>query len=148
VLRYISQNESPQVTFRKHRVPSNELEFKWKPYEKRKQLFIERVSAIINYATTKECRSVFISKYFGDVQAKECGECDNCLHKKASSLSPAEFEKISGMITQTLSNNQLTATQLIEKIKSVRKEKTWKVIEFLQAEDRIVYDKSGILHLK
>jgi ATP-dependent DNA helicase RecQ len=148
MIRYTLQNESPQIAFRKHRVPSSELEFKWGPYNRRKNLFVERVTAMINYSRATECRSKFISDYFGQKDAAACGTCDNCIQKNAGTVSAEEFEKISAIITRTLTGTNLTMPQLLEKIGKVRKEKAWKVIEFLQSEEKISADKSGLLYLK
>ncbi|HEY6954874.1 MAG TPA: RecQ family ATP-dependent DNA helicase, partial [Flavisolibacter sp.] len=78
----------------------------------------------------------------------DCGICDNCLNRKATQLSPEEFEEITLLISNELSKKQQTATELIAQIKSFRKEKAWKAIEFLQAENKIEADSKGLLRLK
>jgi ATP-dependent DNA helicase RecQ len=105
------------------------------------------VQTIIHYTKERNCRSQFISVYFGDKEAKDCSICDNCLRKKATELSVEEFEKISFIISQQLSQKPLTALELIHEIKSIKKEKAWKVIEFLQAEKKIEADSRGVLRL-
>jgi ATP-dependent DNA helicase RecQ len=103
---------------------------------------------MINYTKETNCRSHFISVYFGDKEAKHCGICDNCLRKKVTDLSAEEFEKISLIISNQLSQKQLTASELIDEIKSIKKEKAWKVIQFLQSENKITADDKGLLSLK
>lgn len=148
ILRYTPQNESPQIIFHKHRVPAEELSFKIGPYEKRKALFEGRIRAMMAYAKETACRSQNIGRYFGEAEAKACGSCDNCLRKKAGVLTGEEFEKIRLQIVQALSAQELTAPQLLREMRTVRKEKAWKVIEFLQAELKIECDASGLLRLK
>ena len=148
VISYMPQNESPQIIFRKHRVPSSELQFNLKPYNKRKNLFIERVTAMIGYTKTNSCRSKYISNYFGDFEARDCGCCDECLQRKASPLGVEEFEKIKILITQQLTQRKMTASELLEQIRNIKKENAWKVIEFMQAEETIVADQVGMLRLK
>jgi ATP-dependent DNA helicase RecQ len=148
IISYTPQNEEPQIVFKKNRVPVQDLILNTALYNKRKESFTMRVQTIINYTRESNCRSRFISLYFGDGQAKDCGICDNCLRKKATELSPKEFEKISGIISTQLSQKQLTASELIQEIKSIKKEKAWKVIEFLQAEKKIEADSRGVLRLK
>ena len=103
---------------------------------------------MIAYIHAKECRSIFINHYFGDSDTKTCGICDNCLRVKATHLTTEEFEKISSLITQQLSTKQMTAPQLISELKKFKKEKTWKVLEFLQAENKVGFDNKGMLKLK
>ena len=37
-----------------------------------------RLRVITNYAHSKECRSVFIRRYFGEEYPPRCGTCDRC----------------------------------------------------------------------
>lgn len=147
IISYTLQNEEPQIIFKKNRVPVQDLKLNTSLYNKRKDSFIRRVETMISYTKHSNCRSCFISNYFGDHAAKDCGICDNCLRKKSTELSPEEFEKISSAISQQLSQNQLTATELIHSIR-IKKEKAWKVIEFMQNENKLAVDEKGILKLK
>jgi ATP-dependent DNA helicase RecQ len=148
IISYTPQTDEPQIIFLKHRVPAAELSFKMEPYHKRKETFIKRAENMISYVKTAGCRSLFINHYFGDGAKKECGVCDNCLAKKKSELSAAEFEKISLQIKEQLSRQTLTPNELLQAMGSIRKEKAWKVIEFLQAEKKIEADGKGMLRLR
>jgi ATP-dependent DNA helicase RecQ len=37
-----------------------------------------RINGIAEYAVTKECRSVFIRRFFGETDPPACGKCDRC----------------------------------------------------------------------
>jgi ATP-dependent DNA helicase RecQ len=148
IISYTPLNEEPQIIFKKNRVPVEDLILNTTLYNKRKESFIRRVQTIISYTKEINCRSHFISIYFGDTDAKDCGICDSCLRKKETNLSPEEFEKISVIISNQLSQKQLTASELISEMKSIKKEKAWKVIEFLQSENKIEPDDKGLLRLK
>ena len=103
---------------------------------------------MIAYTRDSNCRSRFISIYFGDQNAKSCNVCDNCLREKASALSAEDFEKIAALISEQLSKKQLTASDLLSQIKHIKKEKAWKVLEFLQSEEKIEADSKGLLRMK
>jgi ATP-dependent DNA helicase RecQ len=79
---------------------------------------------------------------------KNCGICDNCLRLKAISLSKEEFENIHKTIVTALQQRSLKAKELLSALKGIKKEKAWKVIEFLQAENRIEMGTSGLITLK
>lgn len=147
IISYTPQNEEPQIVFKKNRVPVQDLMLNTTLYNKRKESFVRRVETMIGYTKENDCRSRFISNYFSDYEAKDCGICDNCLRKKASTLSTEEFEKISSLISQQLSQKQLTIPELLTEMKTVKKEKAWKVIEFLQAEKKLHADEKGLLRL-
>ena len=147
IISYTPLSEQPRILFQKHRVPAGELTFKTEPYNKRKKIFIERVQKMIAYSKTNECRSLFINNYFGDEEARACGICDNCLNKGSKEVSTEEFKKYSDLIFNILSGRSLTISQLFIEMKGIKKEKAWKVIEFLQAENKLVIDNRGLLRL-
>ncbi len=148
MLQYAPQQEKPTIFFQKHRVPSEELSFKMAPYEKRKNLFIERLQKMISYAETKTCRSVYINVYFGDLEARPCGICDNCLNAASSDISPEEFKKYAALITEHLNKKPSTGKELIASLKGLKKEKAWKIIAFLQAENKVYADGMGVLKVR
>lgn len=148
IISYTPQNEEPRIVFKKDRVPVQDLQINTTLYNRRKESFVRRVQAMIAYIKEKNCRSRFISEYFSDPSAKDCGICDTCLEKKATALTSEEFETISGLISQQLSRRSLTAPQLIDEMKSIKKEKAWKVIRFLQSEQKIRADEKGLLSLQ
>ncbi len=148
IIQYAPQQEKPTIFFQKHRVPSEELSFKMGPYEKRKNLFIERMEKMISYAETKSCRSVYINVYFGDEEARPCGICDNCLNAVSGDISPQEFKKYAALITEHLYKNPSTGKELIASLKGLKKEKAWKIIAFLQAENKVYADSMGVLKVR
>ncbi len=94
-----------------------------------------------------ECRSRIIGSYFGDEKIRACGICDNCLRQKAISLSKEEFETLHHRIINIVKYEPLHTKDLMLKLNGIKKEKAWKVIEFLQAENKINVDQTGIVSL-
>ena len=145
MIQYVPQNSEPQIIFRKNRVAAEELSFNLMPYYKRRDAFMNRARQMIGYIETTGCRSQFISRYFGDRKAADCGVCDNCLKRKSLSLPAEEFDQIASVILEQLSKEHLTVDGLLQRLHSVKKEKAWKVIEFLQAEKKISVNDRGLL---
>lgn len=148
ILSYTPKNEEPQIVFKKHRVPAQDLVINSTIYNQRKEFFIRRIENMIGYIRQENCRSQFISFYFGDACVKDCGICDHCLRKKSTQLSADELQTISTLISQQLAVKKLTASELLDQIKNIQKEKAWKVIEFMQSEHTIKADERGVLSLK
>lgn len=94
------------------------------------------------------CRSRIIGSYFGDLAIKPCGICDNCLKQKATSLTKEEFEALHHRIINMIKYESLHTKDLLLKLNGIKKEKAWKVIEFLQAENKIEMDAAGRVKLK
>ena len=63
-------------------------------------------------------------------------------------IDEKEFEKISDRIQAILGPQPLPSRELLDKLGAIKKEKAWKVIEFLQAENKLEVDKAGWVRLK
>lgn len=149
IIEYKPQKDTPQIFLLQNRIKADDLTINTEAFKKRKQNFINRVSQIIRYVKEIiDCRSRMIGFYFGDDKIKKCGICDNCLRQKALVLSKEEFINISSRIKSALEPQPLPSKELLRSLGSIQKEKAWKVIEFLQAENEIEMDQAGWVRLK
>jgi ATP-dependent DNA helicase RecQ len=149
ILEYRPQKDSPQLFLLKNRVKGEDLVIDMAAFKKRKEKYSHRVKTMIQYAhETVFCRSRLFGAYFGDTEIKKCGVCDNCLQQKTLVINKEDFKHISDIIFSSLSNQPLPAKDLMLYLGGVKKEKAWKVIELLNAEDKIEMDKSGWVRLK
>ena len=148
IVRYTPQNDTPQIFLQKNRVSAKDLQMDLKQYHQRKEHFVERVKTMVRYLGTSGCRSHFISTYFGDEAAKDCGICDTCLQKKEKAFTAGEFAAMAAAIRQQLSQKAATAEELVGTFSSVRREKAWQVIQVLQAEQQIRVNSEGVLQNK
>jgi ATP-dependent DNA helicase RecQ len=146
IVRYTPQNDAPQIVLRKNRVAAEDFQINLVTYNKRKEIFIQRVKTMLNYLQQATCRSRFISQYFGDETASNCGICDTCLSRKRIDLSSKEFLQIANAIKAQLALKQVTADELLVTLPAIKKENAWKVLHFLQAEKKIAISASGLLH--
>ncbi len=145
IIEYLPQKETPQIYFLLNRAPAQHLHINNDAYLLRKKQYEERVKVMLNYLLLSSCRSNYIAKYFGEAEAKYCGVCDNCLAKKASSLSTEEFEKIETQIYSHIPDNGIDVKDLLPQLKGIRKEKVWTVLNFLQSERKLTLNEKGCL---
>jgi ATP-dependent DNA helicase RecQ len=149
IIRYEPQKDMPQIYFPRNRVRMDDLVINMELYQKRKDKFSARVKNIIQFVQEKViCRSKMIGHYFGDRKIHSCGVCDNCLRQKRLHIDEKEFEKISHRIQTVLAPQPLPSKDLIDQLGAFKKEKLWKVIEFLQSENKIEVDNAGWIRLK
>jgi len=138
IIEFLPKKETPQIQFLLNRAPAEYLIINQDAYLERKKLYEERVQTITHYASTlSECRSKFISNYFGDASKKNCGICDNCLNEKKKKLTNKEFATIEEKL-KTLGNTSIALTPFIDSFKLLNKEKVWAALSFLQSEEKIV----------
>jgi ATP-dependent DNA helicase RecQ len=149
IIHYEPQKDSPQLYFPRNRVKVEDLSMNMDLYHKRKEKFIARVKNIVQYVQELvTCRSKMIGSYFGDNKLHNCKVCDNCLRQKKVHIDEKEFEKISNRIQTVLAPQPLPSKELMDQLGAIKKEKAWKVIEFLQAENKLEVDNAGWVRLK
>lgn len=143
IIEYTPQKDTPQLYFITNRASAQYLTINYERYKQRKDDFIKRVETMLNYLqSTLQCRSIFIGNYFGDNAIEACGICDNCLKKKSGAISEEEFIIIQQSILKQLNDKSITVKLLFEACKSIKKEKLWKVLNYLQSEKIISIDMS------
>ena len=149
IIHYEPQKDSPQLYFPRNRVKVEDLSLNMDLYHKRKEKFVARVKNMIQYVSELvTCRSKMIGSYFGDNKLHNCKVCDNCLRQKKVHIDEKEFEKISNRIQTVLAPQPLPSKELMDQLGAIKKEKAWKVIEFLQAENKLEVDNAGWVRLK
>jgi ATP-dependent DNA helicase RecQ len=149
IIHYEPQKDSPQIYFPRNRVKTEDLSVNMELYHKRKERFVARVKNIIQYVQELvACRSKMIGTYFGDNKLRDCKVCDNCLRQKKIHIDQKEFDNISDRIKTVLAPQPLPSKELLDQLGAIKKEKAWKVIEFLQAENKLEVDNAGWVRLK
>jgi len=146
IISYDIQKDKPQLTLLQNRMYTDSYMIDTANYLKRKQNFEERVRAMIEYINkTTGCRSRHIAHYFTDGKLNACGICDNCINEKALYISTEEFNKIADQVLRLAKETPASAEEILVRLKGIKKEKLWKVIDYLQAEKKIRSDKEGKL---
>ncbi len=146
IISYAPQKDKPQITLLQNRMYTDNYMINTAGHLKRKANFEERVTAMIGYIRkTTGCRSQHIACYFTDVTVNACGICDNCINEKASYISTEEFNKIADQILLLTKEAPVSAKDILGTLKGIKKEKIWKVVDYLQAEKKILADKEGNL---
>lgn len=145
MIEYLPQKDTPQIHFLLNRASAQYLQINQDAYLSRKKQYTERVENMIRFVGLQgECRSRFISKYFGDPALSDCGVCDNCLAAKRKALTAEEFRQIETQIMQLLEET-ISVEQLLHALGKTSAEKIWAVLDFLQSEMRIDIDEQGVL---
>ena len=144
ILHYIPRKKTPYIIYTRERQEKDRLVISQDVYEDRKKSFVERINAMIEYASAEEnCRSRMLLRYFGEKNEHNCGQCDVCLQKHSTGLKLGDFQELKEWILQTLSDGSCPVADLVSQ-KHTEKEKVQQVISFLLSEE-IIQIKNGIL---
>lgn len=144
IISYSAQKDTPQLTLLQNRMYTDTYKINTADYLKRRDNFDARVKAMLGYIKkTTGCRSVHIANYFSDVKINACAICDNCINEKVIYISTEEFNTISHQINELTKQAGVPIDKIMEGLKGIKKEKIWRVINYLQSENRIKTDKEG-----
>jgi ATP-dependent DNA helicase RecQ len=148
IVKYLPTKETPQINFLTNRAPAQSLHINHENYLQRRKQYELRTEVMLRYLELqKECRSRHISAYFDDSKVQECGICDVCLRHKNSTLTEEEFRKIEQKIYNNVPDSGIAVKELQNNLNGIKKEKFWKVMEFLQGEKRITVSDLGIVKI-
>ena len=116
-------------------------------YEDRKESYVERIKAILEYAETDDkCRSRMLLRYFGEKNEHNCGQCDVCQAQHETGLKTYQFDEWEEKICTLLKEKSYSTEELIEQLGTDDKGNLLKVLTYLLAEEKIC-QKDGFLSI-
>ncbi len=139
VIKYVKKRKTPFIVFISERLDDKNIFISKEHFQERKQRYIKRAHAVLNYAeSTTKCRSQILLSYFGETDAYRCGNCDVCKKRNQLELSTYEFDLINEQIKKHIIEKPLPVDDLVDKI-GLNPEKVIKVIQWLVDNDKIEY---------
>ncbi len=97
------------------RVEPSRVELNWKALREKLYRAYEKLDKMEDYVYHPFCRQKYILDYFQDVEARECGKCDNCLKRedKSNNFITKKQNKNKKIKKQGL-NTKLTQLETLE----------------------------------
>ena len=138
IIDYIPQRKTPYIIYTRERMDIERLVIPKSVYEERKERYVTRIEAMIEYATSSDnCRSRMLLRYFGEKNEHNCEQCDTCIEKKRKiSLDTTSFDSIKQQIIELLTAESLTPAAIIERLDS-NKEKASAVLKYMIDEEEL-----------
>lgn len=144
IIDFIPRKNIPLVGYAIDRVDGKDVVLPDDVYSKRKEQFVKRISAVVEYMNNDGvCRSRQLLAYFGETKTKDCGKCDVCLNHRDSKEIRDEYKKAQAMIMELLSDGKSHFIRELYKIK-VRSSVLDDAFEDLIQEEKVFMDGSFI----
>jgi len=138
IIDYIPQKKTPYLIFTKERIDVDRLKISRENYENRKLDYLERIDAMIHYASsTHKCRSQLLLQYFGETESVRCGKCDVCQERNELNISKYEFDIVSAQIKKILLE-PCFYEELLARVEG-KPETVVKIVRWLLENEKIVY---------
>ncbi len=139
IIRYIPQKRTPVIIFTEERLDVKSLRLSKAHYAERKQQYIKRLKALLEYASTAgTCRSLFLLAYFGEKGKSRCGQCDVCMKNDNLDISRYEFDHVQEKIKTLLREKPRSLENLVRELPRPE-EKSIQVIRWLIDHNRILH---------
>jgi ATP-dependent DNA helicase RecQ len=148
IIRYIPQKKTPILYYAEERLDEKALYISRQNYQDRKERYIERAEAILQYAERNDrCRSQLLLEYFGEKDSRPCGECDVCRSLKLSAKNKNNAGTFESMVSKALKQGPLNTEELAEKL-SVSRDDLINILRIMADNNLITVSDSGIISLK
>ena len=139
IIKYIPQRKLPFILYTEERLEEKNLRISKENYETRKEIYLKKINAVVNYASlTSKCRSQLLLEYFDEVDATRCGNCDVCRRRNELELSKYEFDMILNEIKPKLSGSDMKFEELVA-TSNFLESKVVSVLRWLLDNNKIVY---------
>lgn len=114
VVSYIPRKKIPYIIYTRERVEASRISIPPSVYEGRKERYVNRMEAILEYATCDTvCRSRQLLRYFGEKNEHDCGCCDVCIaRRKSSKASAAEMRSLAEQVLDAVTAEKHTPASL------------------------------------
>ncbi len=144
IIDYTTQKDKPQIFLQQNRMYNDSFQLNMTNYLIRKENYKNRIAAMLNYIENNvTCRSKLIGTYFNDNFIAACKICDNCINANTTELTKEDFEKVINELYSVSKKTPLSLKNLTTFLPTYKKNHLWKVIHFLQEEERIYVDNLG-----
>lgn len=147
IMKFIPRKKIPHITYTQRREEMDRLIFTKEIYDDRKKEYIQRIDAMIKYATNDDiCRSRQLLRYFGEERSTDCGQCDVCIAHKKQPEDKNGQKKAEDLITELLSDMK---PHYITEIKEINFDRdiVENVFEYMINEE-IIYVADGMVALR
>ena len=145
IIHYFPARKNPIIVYTTDRIDRDRLAINKKEYEARKQRYIKRLEAMVNYARkATKCRSEMLLTYFGEKNTSRCGNCDVCRKRNELELSTYAFDVVLKEIKILLKAEELGIRELVVRLDQ-SEDTVMKLVQFLLDGNKIKLTSTGRL---
>jgi len=103
-VEYISPFRGRAIHMRERDKRFDDLNLDFESLSRRREAELEKLNRMVRFARSQQCRQALILAYFGDLNHRSCGHCDNCEtgDESTGSENPTRSTAINGSLAAVL----------------------------------------------
>lgn len=131
IINYIPCKKTPLLIWCEERLDDKNLRLPRELYQQKKQLYTERLDAVIGYASSTDvCRSRLLLRYFGEDLVVDCDKCDVCRQRRSDNKVDSD-DSLIDKVKSCLQNGPLSAREITEALSSISSENVIETLRWL-----------------
>lgn len=143
LIDFIPKSDLPSVTYTTERLMDNNLSISTKFYLARKTVGESQIAAIVDFLTTKNCKSEQLLQYFGEEDTVKCGKCSSCIESKETTQKPIHSIIRKTIQAQYTIDHPIAIIDLLTALKEYEEEEILNALRQLVDHNEIVMDNLG-----
>ena len=141
IIQYIPRKKTPFLTLTREREDARWVVLPREAYEKRRERYERRIQHMSHYAQEDNvCRSRMLLAYFGEKDAKPCGQCDVCRRSRKGGAGEADFDTLRAALLQQLADGASLTLPELARATGHREEDLTQVVRFMLDNDELHTD--------
>jgi ATP-dependent DNA helicase RecQ len=145
IIQYTPFKDKPQIQFLQERLRDYDMHIDAQQILFLSSRYKEQLDKMKEFCEENNtCRMAILSKYFGENENKDCGNCDNCLQHKKNKIALETFnilkEKLQIIIQKNTENN---IQDIVKHFEQKEQSNVNTILHYLLNDNKIIINKKG-----
>lgn len=137
---YIPKSQHPTITYVTERLAPTHFSIDPTFYHNRKKVAEKKINAMIQMASSNQCASQFLLRYFGEKDVPKCGKCLACQATKDKGAIHADMKDIRKWCQTFASESPVQLIDLLKAFQTIPEKEVIQTLRILAEQNDLIFD--------